>query len=192
MRICPHVFSFGAICAIAFSVTSLVAAPAVRSLDARRHILRSGTNAEWEEFVASQPLGRRLDVSFAASSNATEHTLILWQDDVKLDWRIELNGKRLGSLFLMEAPLNFALRLPPGSLREGSNTLSILPPRENDDIRVGEIRLAPQPLEATLSECVVEVQVTDADSGKGTPCRITVADTNGTLAALFTPTNQLV
>jgi hypothetical protein len=162
------------------------------SLDARRYHLRSGTNAEWEEFSASQPFGRRLDIAFEATTNATEYTLFLWQDDVKLDWRIDLNGKRIGSLFLMESPLNFALRLPPGSLREGSNTLSIVPPRENDDIRVGEIRLAPQPLEAALSECVVEVQVTDADSGKGTPCRITVSDTNGTLAALFAQANQIV
>ena len=38
-----------------------------------------------------------------------KQTLFVWQDDVKQDWRVELNGKRLGSLFLMEAPLNFGV-----------------------------------------------------------------------------------
>jgi hypothetical protein len=192
MQIRPHVVSFGTVCLVAFAIASSAAVPALRTLDARRYHLRSGTNAEWEEFSASQPFGRRLDIAFEATTNATEQTLFLWQDDVKLDWRIDLNGKRIGSLFLMESPLNFALRLPPGSLRAGSNMLSIVPPGENDDIRAGELRLSPQPLESALNECAVEVRVTDSDSSKGTPCRITVADTNGTLAALFAPTNQLV
>lgn len=192
MRSRPVIVFFGIASVIAFSVAGLIAAPAIGFLDARRYHLRSGTNAEWQEFAASQPFGRRLDITFDATTNSAEHTLFLWQDDVKLDWRIDLNGKRIGSLFLVEAPLNFALRLPVGSLRQGSNILSIIPPRENDDIRIGEIRLAPQPLESALSECAVEFQVTDADSGKGTPCRVTIADANGTLAALFAPTNQLV
>jgi hypothetical protein len=192
MRIGPHVFLLGAICIVALPIASFAASPAIRTLETGRVHLRSGTNAEWEEFAASRPLGNRLNINFDATNNITEQTLLLWQDDVKLDWRIELNGKRIGSLFLMEAPLTFALRVPPGSLRTGSNTLSIIPPRENDDIRVGEIRLAAQPLESVLSESTVEVQVTDAESGKGTPCRITVAGMNGSLAALFAPTNQLV
>src|SRR5436190_2445646 len=153
MRFHPRIAVFGVFCFIAFSIESWAAAPAMRTLDARRHHLRAGTNAEWEEFAASQPSARRLDLTFDATTNAAEQTLLLWQDDVKLDWRIDLNGKRIGSLFLMESPLNFALRLPGGSLRQGSNTLSIIPPRENDDIRVGEIRLAPQPLESALGEC---------------------------------------
>lgn len=162
----------------------------LRTLDARQYHLRSGTNAEWEEFAASQPQGRRLEVSFSAHSNATEQTLFIWQDDVKQDWRVGLNGKLLGSLFAMEAPSNFALPLPPGVLKEGSNNLSIQPPRENDDIRVGNIRLAPQPLEHALDECAVEVEVTDADSGKPSPCRITISETNESLAAIFVATNQ--
>ena len=161
-------------------------------LDGRHYHLRSGTNAEWEEFAATQPDGKRLEISFTAQSNTTEQTLLIWQDDVKQDWRVELNGKRIGSLFLMEAPLHFAMRVPQGSLKSGSNTLSIVPPRENDDIRIGEIRLASQPLESLLAECRVEVEVTDADSGQPVPCRITVADSSKSLAALFTPTNQLV
>ncbi|HTD68251.1 MAG TPA: CehA/McbA family metallohydrolase [Candidatus Limnocylindria bacterium] len=177
-------------CLVAFGALALSAA--LPTLDERRYHLRSGSNAEWEEFAASQPHGKRLDVAFSAPSNATEYTLLLWQDDVKLDWRGELNGKRVGTLFAMEAPLDFALPLPTGSLKNGSNVLSIIPPGENDDIRVGDIRLIPQPLKTALSESTVEVEVTDSESGRASPCRLTIAHTNDTLAALMAPTNQVV
>jgi hypothetical protein len=174
-------------------VASLMAAPAeLRTLDARRLHLRSGTNAEWEEFAASQPFGRRLDVTFEARRNATEHTLFIWQDEVRQDWRVELNGRRLGSLHLMEAPLDFALRIPAGALRDGSNVLSIVPPRENDDIRIGDFRLASERLEAALDQSGVEVEVTDIATRSPLPCRLTITATNGTLAALMASTNQFV
>jgi hypothetical protein len=160
-----------------------------QTLDARRYHLRSGTNAEWQEFASSSPHGKRLDVSFTSRKNSSEQTLLLWQDDVKLDWRVELNGRRLGSLFLMESPLVFALSIPPGSLRDGSNTLSIVPPSENDDIRVGELKLSAHPLEA-LAECAVELRVTDGVSGQPLPARITVSDSQGSLAALHVKTNS--
>jgi hypothetical protein len=176
-----------------FGAAVATAAPAEqRTLDARRYHLRSGTNAEWEEFAASQPFGRRLDVTFEARRNATEQTLLLWQDEVRQDWRVELNGRRLGSLHLMEAPLDFALRIPPGALRDGSNVLSIVPPRENDDIRIGDLRLSSERLEATLNQSGVEVEVTDIDSRSPLPCRLTITTTNGTLAALMASTNQFV
>ena len=107
-------------------------------------------------------------VSFTARKNSSEQTLLLWQDDVKLDWRVELNGRRLGSLFLMESPLVFALPVPAGALRDGSNSLSIVPPRENDDIRVGELKLSAHPFEA-LAECAAEIRVTDGVSGQPLP-----------------------
>jgi len=171
---------------------SVTTAAELRTLDARRYHLRSGTNAEWEEFAASQPLGRRLDVTFEARINPSEHTLFIWQDEVRQDWRVELNGRRLGSLHLMEAPLDFALRIPPRALRDGSNVLSILPPRENDDIRIGDIRLTSEALDVALDQSGVEVEVIDLDSRAPLPCRLTITTTNGTLAALFTPTNQFV
>jgi hypothetical protein len=181
------------VASLLLGVASVMAAPAeLRTLDARRMHLRSGTNAEWEEFAASQPFGRRLDVAFESRRNATEQTLLLWQDEVRQDWRVELNGRRLGSLHLMEAPLDFALRIPVGALRDGSNLLSILPPRENDDIRIGNIRLVTERLEAALDQAGVDVEVTDLDSHTPLPCRLTITTTNGTLAALITPTNQFV
>jgi len=35
---------------------------------------------------------------------------------VKQDWAVELNGRRLGKLFLMEADLILAIRIPAGAL----------------------------------------------------------------------------
>jgi hypothetical protein len=156
------------------------------TLDAQRYHLRSGTNAEWQEFAASSVHGSRLDVPFVATSNVTDHSIFLWQDDVKLDWRVEVNGRRIGALFLMESPLVHTLRLPAGVLRDGSNVLSILPPKANDDIRVGEIKLATRAVASVLSEAMVELRVIDEQSRRPLPSRITVTDAQGSLAALHT------
>src|SRR5438128_2002134 len=77
----------------------------LRTLDAARYHLRSGREPEWEELVGKTPHGRRLDITFTATTNAREATLLIRQSDVKLDWNVELNGKRIGKLFLMEQPL---------------------------------------------------------------------------------------
>src|SRR6266498_3050376 len=63
--------------------------------------LRSGNVPEWEEFAVA-PNGRQLDLRFTAEANDSEATLFIQQHDVRQDWFVELNGKRLGKLFLME------------------------------------------------------------------------------------------
>jgi hypothetical protein len=134
------------------------------------HHLRSGAEAEWAEFEGKMPEGKRLDFRFKGKANKEGTTLFIRQVDVKLDWFVELNGRRLGKLFLMEYPLVHSLKVPANALRDGGNVLSILPPKENDDIRVGEFHLGE--LESTL------------DVNANAPCRITVADAQGHLAAL--------
>lgn len=149
-----------------------------RVFDERKYHLRSGDEAEWQEFVDKAPHGKRLDLRFEAQKNASEQTLIIRQYDVKQEWNVELNGKRLGKLFLMEFPLTFPISIAPGTLRNGENVLSIIPPKENDDIMVGEFTLHDGPLQ----QCVLDVQVTE--SGASVPARVTVADSHGYLAAL--------
>lgn len=153
-------------------------------LNRERTHLRSGTDPEWTEFSTSVPRGRRLDLRFTASSNATEATLFIQQDDVRQDWFVELNGKRLGKLFLMEADLIHTLAVPRGLLRSGSNLLSILPPRENDDIVLGDIRISSQSVTNALREATINARVTDSATGDAVPCRITVVDAKGALAPL--------
>src|SRR6059036_3311067 len=59
---------------------------ALQTLDATRYHLRSGTEAEWQEFAGKVPHGRRLDIRFTARTNQAEATLFIRQSDVKLDW----------------------------------------------------------------------------------------------------------
>src|SRR5438046_2528883 len=111
------------------AVASVVAQP-LRVIDAKVHYLGTPGDPEWQEFAGKTPHGRRLDLKFAAQANTNENTLFIRQRDVKLDWIVELNGRKLGKLFVSEQDLVQALPVPAGALRNGENTLSILPPNE--------------------------------------------------------------
>ena len=152
--------------------------------------LRSGDRPEWEEFARQTPDGRRLDLTFNSRSNASEATLFIRQDEVRQDWPVELNGKRIGRLFTMEADLVHTLTVPAGLLRDGENRLSMVPPRNNDDIFIHQIVLDPRSPFAATAEATVEVRVTEGR--KDLPCRITIVDSNNALAALVAITNAAV
>src|SRR5437870_11886954 len=98
------------------SLVSHAADPAGEMLVLNEKRLRlARTDApEWEAFAHDPPAARRLDLRFNARSNIHEATLFIRQDDVRLEWWVELNGGRLGKLFLMEADLVHHLAVPPG------------------------------------------------------------------------------
>jgi hypothetical protein len=146
--------------------------------------LRSGTQPEWDEFADKTPDGAGLVLRFSGQANDTEATLLIAQDDVKLDWGVELNGKRIGTLFLMEAPLVHTLSVPPHLLRTGENTLTVLPPKENDDILVGEMSLVYETSKQALQQAGLDIRVLDEVGGGQLPCRITILDQAGRLAAI--------
>jgi hypothetical protein len=154
--------------------------------------VRLGTTGapEWESFTNDPPSAQRLDLNFNAQSSFHEATLFIRQEDVRQDWFVELNGKRLGKLFLMEADLVQHLSIPPGVLRDGENVLSILPPKEKDDIIIHEVRIDPRPPDEVLAEATLSALVTD-DQGKALPCRLTIVDSRGTLAALLSPADNV-
>jgi hypothetical protein len=158
-------------------------------LNARRLHLGAAGSPEWDGFASRAPDARRLDLRFDAPANTREATLFIRQDDVRHEWAVELNGQRLGKLFLMEADLVHALPIPAGTLREGENVLSIVPPRENDDIVVGSIHLDPRPLNEAVHEGTLSVRVTEEAGGGPLPCRITIVDHHGALAPLIAATN---
>ncbi len=170
--------------AILLTPAQIVAVDAL-VLNRERIHLRSGTVPEWTEFAASTPNGRRLDLRFTASSNATEATLFIQQDDVRHDWNVELNGRRLGKLFLMEADLVHTLSVPIGTLNNGSNCLSILPPRDNDDIVLGEVRLVSRASTNALHDAGIKAHDMDPATGKPLPCRLTIVNEHGTLAPIW-------
>jgi len=158
-------------------------------LNSKRVHLGTAGQPEWDEFAASPSVGRRLDLRFEAERNAIEATLFIRQDDVRQDWFVELNGRRLGKLFLMEADLRTTLPVPVGALRPGTNLLSIIPPTENDDILLHEISLEPRPPALALGEAELAVTVTNLADGALLPGRLTITDRAGTLAALWHFTN---
>jgi len=167
-------------CFLLLSPALLVAQP-LRVIDDQLYYLGTPGDPEWQEFAGRTPVGRRLDLKFTARANTNENTLFLRQRDVKLDWGVELNGRKLGKLFLSEQDLIQSLAVPAGALHDGENTLSVIPPKERDDIEVGEAKLDSRPLTAALNESALMISVTDDDTQQPLPCRITVADRNGSL-----------
>ncbi len=159
-------------------------------LEPRMHHLGTPGSPEWEEFAAGSPPGQRLDVRFDARANPAEQTLFLRQDNVKLNWTVELNGRRVGRLLPIEYPLVQAIAVPPGALVDGSNALSIVGPKAADDIRVGEIRLDSRPPAEAVGEAALEVEVVEAPGGRAVPCRITLVDAAGGWPALWPATGQ--
>jgi hypothetical protein len=156
-------------------------------IDSERYHLRSGVVAEWEEFENKTPASNRLDLRFTGQKNRSEATLLIHQYNVKLEWPVQINGQKIGTLFLMEDPLVSSLRVPAGILKDGENTLSIVPPKENDDIVVGEFRILEGPV-AHVCDATMNVKVTEG--GQAVPCRITVVNERGDLAALYVRTNE--
>ncbi len=166
-------------------------APAVGAaetvLEARRlHLGRPGV-WEWEEFKDRAVDGEKLELNFQARANATEQTLRIWQANVKLNWPVLLNGKRIGRLTTADTALESVHALPPGTLRDGINTLLITPPPAPalDDIEIGPVLLAEQSVKAFLGAARIEVAVDDAANGRGLPCRLTLTRPDGTLQPLL-------
>lgn len=158
-------------------------------LNTQRLHLGNPDAPEWEWFAAQKPDARRLDIRFNAHPSGHEAALFIRQDDVRQDWFVELNGRRLGKLFLMEADLVHAIAIGPGALREGENVLSLLPPKENDDIVIQQIEIVECPLNEAISEGSLAVTVTDARHRSLLPCRLTVVNARGALAPLLGLTN---
>ena len=175
---------------IYWGIAIVGAADSTRILDARRYHLGTPGEPEWQEFAADKPYGRRLDIRFPAESNAREATLFIRQDDVKLEWGVELNGRKIGQLLLMEAPLWYALPVLAGTLRNGENTLTFTPPKQNDDIIVGDIKLDSRPLQEVLEQCTLDLDVSGVDRRGGIPCRITIVDRSGDLMPLHASAGQ--
>src|SRR5262245_26767245 len=117
------------------------AAPVRVALDEKRHHLGIAGRPEWDEFAGQVPEGRELRVSFEGHANSREATLFVRQTNVKLDWPVRLNGRPIGRLLTMEAPLVHALPVPAGAIRDGANTLLIGSPTQADDIVIDRISL---------------------------------------------------
>lgn len=167
-------------------VASGVSRAAPRVLDAKRYLLGVAGQPEWQEFERATPHGPQLELTFTAEANPEEATLLIRQRDVKTAWQVALNGRRLGVLEMLGQPLVRALSVPAGLLKAGENRLVIsrAPSRVLDDILVGEIVLDARPRAVVLAQAALEVEVIDADTGRGLPCRLTLVDGEDALVPL--------
>jgi hypothetical protein len=140
---------------------------------------------EWEWFVQDRAQQTALEVRFTAQANPTEATLFIRQQDVKLDWRVSLNGKTIGKLAPMEHDLVHWLAIPPATLRDGENVLSISTlPGNADDIVIRDIVLDPGPMAEAIGQASLRVTVREK-GGKPLPARVTVTDDQDTLVPLI-------
>jgi hypothetical protein len=113
-------------------------------IDAHRHHLGTAGRPQWQEFAGSEPEGRGLELRFEGRANPAEVTLLIRQRDVKLEWDVRLNDRRIGRLHPMEAAIVYALAVPAGTLRDGQNRLIIGPPPEPDDVIIEGVSLDPR------------------------------------------------
>jgi hypothetical protein len=172
-----------------FSPHAFAAEPA-SVLSEQRHFLGAPGVREWRDFDAETPDGPSLSLNFTAHANAAAATLLIRQRDVKLRWTVLLNGRKLGLLELNEVRLETAITVPAGALRDGENTLSIVPQAEGDDIVIDRIRLDLRPPEEALAEATLRLDARDADSGAHLPCRFTIVDASGALAPVLPAPRQ--
>ena len=145
------------------------------------HFLRNGVTREWSEFPA-EVKEKQLTIHFPSHRNLSDETLSLYQYDVKQNWQVLINGKRLGSLVTDEKEMTTYLSVPAEVLVDGQNTLLIqCTDLTSDDIKVGSIIIDPRPMPNVLSEATVEIQIVETNTGNLLPSRITIVDSNGVL-----------
>jgi hypothetical protein len=164
--------------AFLFLLTLLPTLAAI-DLEPRMRHLRSTGEVEWDEFKNVPLDGARLDYTFNSEQNSNDWTLFLRQRDVKVVWWVQLNGKTLTNLFLSEDDLVHAVTIPARAITSGTNKISISPPKERDDIEVGEMRIDKRPVAEALAEGRFSIEV--SEGGKALPCRVTIVKAAGSL-----------
>jgi hypothetical protein len=158
---------------------SAAAPPPDQIIDGKLHQL--GKRAKQDQ--SQQP---RLDVPFDSAPNATEFTLLIAHRGVVQPWFLEVNGRPLAPF-----PLSYNIErdsyfiLPAGLLTNGSNTLSFVGADFGKEISVGNVRLFRQPLRERLNLRTVAVTVTDDQTGKPVPARITIRNERGEAPDIF-------
>lgn len=155
--------------------------------------LRNQTEREWSSFP-EVPEGTRLTRTFWAMKNDSAHCLLMRQEDVRQQWVVTLNGKRLGELVRDENEMTIGLEIPPQAILDGENVLLIetgsSAKTPSDDIRVGPIKWHPRPLKDVLTEATLEVTILDSNSNEAIPSRITVTDADESLITFGTPSSD--
>ncbi len=128
------------------------------------------------------------EVAFSVPLNGVkdggrEGLILIAHRDVKESWPVVVGGKRLGILDQTEQPTWTVLSLSREDSPGEASTLSILAPKNSDEVKISSIVFFDGSLAALLQESSVRVRVKD-ERGKALPARITFLDEAGFLAPL--------
>ena len=134
---------------------------------------------------ARAPIGPRYETTFDSQSNSSEWTLRLRQRAILDDWSVELNGQPIANLNISGGERTSHFSIPPQTLIDGANKLSILPRGFTNDILVSQIEIIPQRMRDLLKLAHVTLNVTDLSGRTPVPARITVVDAEGKFAELY-------
>jgi hypothetical protein len=154
-----------------------------RLLDGKLHHIGDSEIDYWPE-VSKKPDGAQLDVRFTATKNKKAFTVSLIYWDVNYPAAVELNGKKIDELATSQHRKLGYVTLPAGSLKPGTNVLSILP-RAGDDCVIGKVTLYEESFQSLMRLQPVRVSVTDAATGRAVPARITITDLEGNHRQIF-------
>ncbi|HTG45806.1 MAG TPA: CehA/McbA family metallohydrolase, partial [Verrucomicrobiae bacterium] len=157
---------------------------AITAISELTHHLGVRGQPEWDIFEGKSPEGESLQIEFESRRNEREFTLFIRQDDVKQEWTVTLNGRKLGSLFLMEADLTHSIAIPAGALRDGKNELEIRA-KIPEDILIHQISIGDNSKENLLTAGPLTISVIDSSNAEALPARLTITDANGSLVPIF-------
>lgn len=156
-------------------------------IDPGWHHIRNTGKREWLEFprTADRP---KLAVLFSSVDNISPKAISLRQYDVKLSWKVILNGHPLGELVTDEKDLLCYLPVPAGLLKK-NNTLEVMcDDTQADDIMVGNIALHDKVVDSILAEARVAIEIFDDETHEYLPARITIINGMGILQSVSADT----
>jgi hypothetical protein len=150
-------------------------------IEPESHHLRTTPEVEWSRFD-QQSEGGLFRTSFTLDGAPTSGTLLIRQADVRLTWKVIVNGSDVGRLQRDENDLLHALTVPADRMRSGENELIIEGVDQMaDDVLVGPIRWSPMSQSELFREGTVDVRLVDANGGAPIPGRLTIVDSDGSL-----------
>jgi hypothetical protein len=191
VRSSSFVFEIAVVCglAVGFGITvgSTGSCLAEQILASPVH-LRSGDSREWDTFPAKSA-GSEFVRVFTSTKNNTARAISIRHDDVKMAWKMMLNGKQIGRFPSDENAMVELFEVPAGALKDGENEFRVEATSSKvDDIWMGPIHLHSRTVEAVANEC--RVTVTVRDRGQRVPCRLTIVDESGALMVLGNKSDQ--
>jgi hypothetical protein len=132
-----------------------------------------------------------LEAVFVAEANPQEMVLSLTQREVKGRCALHINGKRIAQLKRSGGGKTFYYPIPPMSLTNGQNVVSIVPADLKERTVLGELALHERTLREVLKLQPVSLRVVDSGSGLAVPARVTIVDTKEQRVEIFNAdTNQ--